>query len=138
MNTDVQAFVDKWAEKTAAKQDVLDALGQAKAYEAQGIDASGEWAIVEKRGINGDEGRLYEEAVAIAEAYVTAHPEQFVMFEDLVASERHGDLVEVMSALRERRREEEVAKLTMFELVRFERQHIGQAMQVVTRRTNGR
>lgn len=143
MDADVQAFVDKWAEKSAAKAVTLAALGAAKQadYKASVAEtpeararweakSAEQWAIVESSGINGgEEGRLYDEAFALAEAYVAAHPEQFASF-----SAYDFDLVHaIATAFKLQGRKEEAAKITMFELVTFERQHIGQAVKVEKR-----
>lgn len=130
MNAEVQAFVDKWAEKTAAKYDSLEAVGEAKLAELKGDDkkAKAAWKVVEKRGFTqGDEGDLYGAAYDLAEAYVDGHPAEFASFEQWVSPDGggHETLVRLIDTLREHGREEEAAKLTMFELVRFERQQIG-------------
>ena len=136
MEVSVQAFLNTWAAKSAAKQEALIAVGAAKFAEQDGRpkDADKQWAIVAAKGINGDEGRLYAEALAIAEAYVAEHPEQFAGFEGYVNPDDHGLLVELTGLMGKRGRKEEEAKLTMFELVRFERQHIGQATRAVARK----
>lgn len=148
MNAEVQAFIDKWAEKSAAKAEVLVALGAAKQFDWKAENAltdkeakqhsaaaSEQWGIVESRGIHGDEGRLYEEALALAEAYVESHPEQFISFEDYVHPDNHDLLVQLIATMSKAGRPEEAAKLTMFELTRFERKNITQAIKVGIRKT---
>lgn len=161
MDPAVQAFIDKWAEKSAAKQVVLAALGAAKLadWKAENAltpadakphlaEAERQWAIVEARGArSGDEGRAYDEAFALAEAFVEAHPElvavgaAFVAPDDATADEKntkHQLLVTLIAEAGKRGDVELATKLTMFELVSFERQHIGQALAVKVRRSNGR
>jgi len=135
MDADVQAFIDKWAEKSAAKRELMVALGEAKLadYEGRDADARKHWATVEAKGMHGHEGKAYAEAFALAEAYVAGHPDQFISFESYVNPESHDMLVKLCGVMGKAGRYEEEAKLQMFELVRFERQHIGQAMQVVVR-----
>src|SRR5690606_10388687 len=127
MDPEVQAFLDKWAEKSAAKADVLVALGAAKLadhkaknaltaqeQEVHEAESARQWAIVEARGIqSGDEGRLYDEAYAIAEAYVDSHPQMFVSFERFVNPDDHDLLVTLTTAMSKDGRVEEAAKLTM-------------------------
>lgn len=149
MNAEVQAYIDKWAEKTAAKAEALAALGAAKLadWNAENAltdsdrkkyeqEAAAHWDVVIKRGMKGEEGRLYAEAFALAEAYVAAHPEQFASFEQYVNPDDHDLLVTLASAMSTAGRKEEQAKLTMFELVRFERKNVTQAMQAVVRKPN--
>lgn len=146
MNAEVQAFIDKWAEKSASKAAAMSALGSAKLadWKAEQALTDGErqrysaeaadyWQAVVNRGMKGDEGRLYDEAYALAEAYLDAHPEQFVSFERYVNPDDHDLLVTLITALSKSGRAEEAAKLTMFELVRFERQHFGQRLQAVAK-----
>lgn len=135
MIPEVQLFIDTWAAKSAAKQEALAAVGAAKFAELDGKDATALWQTVAEKGFSeGEEGRLYAEALAIAERYVKEHADEFVSFEAFVNPESHETLVKLIGLLDKEGRPEEAAKLTMFELVRFERQHIGQAMKAVVRK----
>jgi hypothetical protein len=146
MDPAVQAFKDKWAEKSAAKQESLVATGYAKLAEHNAdvaledtdrarylAEADQHWAVVATRGHAGAEGKLEAEAFAMAEEYVDAHPEQFASFERYVNPDDHDLLVTLITALSKNGREEEALKLTMFELARFERQHFGQRLQAVAK-----
>lgn len=135
MDADVQAFLDKWEEKKAAKAEALKAAGEARLaeYEGRDSDAARHWAIVESRGIKGDEGRLQAEAFAMAEAYVDSHPQMFVSFESMVNPDDHSALVTLCGVMGKMGRKEDEAKLMMFEMTRFERQHIGQRFQVAVK-----
>lgn len=149
MNEEVQAFVDKWAEKSAAKADVLVALGAAKLADHKAenaltdeernrhaAEAETQWAIVEARGFkSGDEGRLYNEALALAEAYVEAHPEQFVSFEPLINPEGKKYLVQLIGLAGKNGRAEDAAKLTMLELASFERDNFSAALEAKVRKS---
>jgi GNAT superfamily N-acetyltransferase len=161
MDAQVHEFLDKWAEKSTAKQEALAATGAAKLAEWKAEDAAnpadakryqdeadGQWAIVAARGFqSGDEGRFYNEALALADAYVDAHPElvgvgsAFVAPEDASAEEKnskHDLLVTLIAEAGKRGDVELAARLTMFELASFERKHIGAAVAVKSRRTNSR
>lgn len=141
MDAEVQAFIDKQAEKAAHKEAVMVALGEAKLAEWQGRDASAYWDTVISRGINGDEGKAFAEMAEMAEAYVAAHEAEFAAFEHFVVSdnptladEGHRKLVALIDNLRQTGSDELCAKLTMFELVRFERQNIGGEAHIRVRR----
>lgn len=138
MNAEVQAFVDKMAAKSAAKARVMEALGKARLAELQGEDATEHWDVVASQGLEGVEGVAYRAAFETAEAYVTAHPEQFAFLEPYVSPERHGELVDLATVFRERGLDEEATKVTMFELVRFERQSIGAETKAKVRMPGGK
>lgn len=134
MDPTIQAFKEKWAEKSAAKVIVMDALGAAKLAEYRGEDASSFWKLVGDHGFNGgDEGRFQADAQAMADAYVLEHPEMFDVAEQYVSPERHDELVTIIGIYRAAGLEEEMLKLTMFELARFDRQKMG----VTVRKTLG-
>ncbi len=92
MDKDVQAFKDKMAEKAAAKEKVMEALGAARLAESQGKDASKFWEVVAEQGIKGVEGKAMAEAQKLADAYVQAHPEQFALLADQVTPEMQAFL----------------------------------------------
>lgn len=139
MDAEVQDFIDKQAEKSAAKERALTALGAAKLAELRGEDSAAHRAIHAAEGFaTGNEGRLHIELQEMADAYVAAHPEFFVAFDGFATPEKQGDLVTLISVLRDQGLVEEVAKLTMFELARFERQNIGAVMRAQVRVAGGK
>lgn len=126
MDAEVQAYIDKLAEKSAAKEEVMAAIGQARLAEHEGRDASSYWQIVETKGMSGIEGQLHQELQDLADAYVLAHPETFASFEALFASEEGQDaLVASISLWRETGMEEQAALATIWERARFNRKSIG-------------
>jgi len=149
MDPAVQAFNDKWAEKSAAKQESLEATGAARLAEWKAdqaltaderavheAEAERQWGIVEARGFaSGDEGRLYNEALDLAEGYVDSHPELDAMFGRYVTGDSKDQdfLVKLISVMRKTGRDDEADALTMFELARFERRNYTAAMQAVVR-----
>lgn len=150
MDPAVQAFNDKWADKSAAKQESLIATGAARLAEWKAeqaltdseraehqAEADRQWAIVEARGFaSGDEGRFYNEALELAEAYVDSHPELDAMFGRYVTNDSKDQdfLVKLASVMRKTGRDEESDVLTMFELARFERRNYTAALQAVVRK----
>lgn len=122
MDADVQAFDDKLAEKAAAKAKALSAVG------------AGDWDTVAKYGINGVEGQCMAEAQAMADAYVAAHPEQFVAVQNEEDVEKVVKLIDLFNAAG---MEEAALAMTMFELAHFERQEIGVATRAKVRLGNG-
>lgn len=135
MHPDVQHFLDAWQAKSAAKQEALVAVGAAKFADFDGRpeDAAEQWAIVEAKGFShGEEGRLYAEAVTIAEAYVKAHPDEFKEYEEPEGG--HEGIVKLVTALRRSGFLEASTKLVMYELATYERQQIGGTTQVVKRK----
>lgn len=138
MDKEVQDFITAWENKSTSKALALEAIGEAKIAELRGEDATSLWQLADSKGrAEGDEGRYYDEAFSIAEAYVNGHPEVFSSFERLVNPDDHEILVTLINTFREHGREEEATQLTMFELVRFERQQIGGALRAVVRPRNG-
>lgn len=137
MDAAVQAFKDKMAEKQRHKGVALAAAGQAKKAELDGQDASSLWETVATEGIDGLEGKCMAEAQAMADAYVEAHPEKFVAFEQYLTPEGNEQLVRLIGALGKSGMEEAALELTMFELAKFERQSFGVAPQATVRLGNG-
>lgn len=164
MDTAVQAFKDKMAEKAAAKQKTLAAVGEAKlaeykafvaehgrepaAKEGQNLPdelrawadshpvaaAAPFWDTVAEYGIkDGEEGKAFAEMQAMADAYVKAHPEQFVNVQEYVKTGGSDEIVKLISLMSKAGMEEEELKLTMFELANFERQQIGVVTQAQVR-----
>ena len=122
MDPEVQAFIDKMAEKAEAKAASLAAVGAAKLAEAEGRDAASHWQTVAEEGFReGREGRLHAELQAMADAYVAAHPEFFVAFRSMDPD----GLAIMVNSMRDLGMLEEATKLTMFERASFERQDIG-------------
>lgn len=132
MDPAVQAFKDKMAEKAAAKQKVMEALGRARLN-----DDPKDWAIVEKEGVNGTEGAAMAEMQKMADAYVKANPDQFVNVAGYVSPEGQDNIIQLISVFSQAGMEEEVLKLTMFELAKFERQEIGVQTRAKVRVGNG-
>lgn len=122
MDAAVQAFKDKMAEKRAAKEKTLAAV------------AVKDWDAVAKYGINGgEEGKAFAEMQKMADAYVKANASQFAHVAEYVNPEGHEPLVKLISLMSTAGMEEEVLKLTMFELASFERQQIGVAASAQVR-----
>ena len=148
MDAEVQQFIDLWKLKSEAKEHLLIALGAAKLadYNASqaltpGVkdaylkEAEAHWNEVERLGItSGEEGKYYQQAFDVAQEYVDSHPKMFASYEYYVTPEGHNTLHTLISALSTRGDTEAMTKLVMFELVRFERQHIGQATHAVVRK----
>jgi hypothetical protein len=142
MDAEVQEFLDKATEKREAKSLALAAVGEAKLAELGGKDASEHWAVVEREGMtSGREGRLAAELQAMADAYVLANPELFVMLEAYVVPEgtaaeqkkAQGELVALAGFLGKNGQPEAAARAVMFELARFPRQQIGSEAHIVYR-----
>lgn len=135
MDAEVQAFVDKMAEKAAHKAVAMAALGEAKLAEHEGreSDAARAWDVVVASGMGGEEGRCHEELQAMADAYVAAHPEQFVAFEQYLNPEGKDKLILLIASLGKAGMAEEAAKLTMLERAKFERVKVQPAVQMRTR-----
>ncbi len=121
MDAEVQAFKDKLAEKAAAKAKVMEALGAA------------DWKTVEQYGVNGVEGKCVAEMQAMADAYVKAHPEQFVT----VKGTDFESVIKMITLLKQAGMEEAKLALTMYELATFERQQIGVATKPALRIAGG-
>ena len=138
MDPDVQAFIDKQAERAAAKEKVMEALGRAKIADHLGKDSTADWAIVTEQGSpDGVEGRCSAEMLAMAEAYVAAHPDTFAFLNHFATPYRHDDLVRMIDAFREQGLVEQTQLAVMFELVKFERKQIGGEMKAKMRVGNG-
>lgn len=134
MDSQVQAFKDKMAEKAEAKQKVMAAVGEK------------DWKAVATHGISGKEGQLFAEAEQIAKDYVANNEAQFAMaasYSDPVQSADengltgHDKLVSLIDLFSKAGDEESALKLTMFELVKFERQEIGVTHRAKVRLGNG-
>ena len=87
MNAELEAIKDTWRKKTEAKARALEAVGEAKLAEKEGRDSSKFWATWEKNGIEGLEKKLADEQLALCEAYVTAHPEEFTEIQNMSLEE---------------------------------------------------
>lgn len=136
MDAAVQAFKDKTAEKAAAKQKSLAAVGEAKLAEHEGrtADAERAWATVAEYGMEGIEGECHKALQAMADAYVAANPERFVMFEEYVTPEGNDHVVKAISVMSTAGMEEAALELTMFERAKFERvQRVGATVRAVTK-----
>ena len=147
MDAAVQRFIETQAEKSRVKQSVMEAVGKRiwHASQAEGDDAyaKGQASKVEELdefiaangNATGKEGELAASMMEQAEAFVAAHAAMFALLEPMVQDGEttdpatgltgHDRLVRLISALSSQGMVEEVATLTMFELVKFERQHIG-------------
>jgi hypothetical protein len=142
MNTEIEAFVDKKREKREAKARSLAALGEAKAAEAEGRDASSAWAAVAAQGhTTGIEGQCDKELQAMADAYVAAHPDDYAFFERFVRPDGTADeqekaqdaLVGMINTFRRAGDTESQVKAEMFELARFPRKNIGARSHIAYR-----
>lgn len=125
------------AEKSAAKELALDAVGRAKLAESQGKDASAEWAIVAHQGLSGVEGEKFAAMQSLADATVEAHPELFAHLESYANPAGQDHLVKMASAFRVLGLEDEKTAVTMFELAHFERKQIGVVTQAQMRSARG-
>lgn len=134
---ELQQFRDLMADKAAAKQLVMAALGRARLAEHNGQDASADWAIVDEKGVNGIEGEKMAAAQALADATVAAHPELFSHLEQYVNPDGMEQLVKLTSLSRDAGMEDEATAITMFELARFDRQQIGVQTRGVVRLAGG-
>lgn len=151
MHPDVQAFKDALEAKRAVKAEVMVALGNAKYadYQAEIGDAHGEdtskyrkqadeqWAIVEAKGMAGEEGRLFAEMQALADRFVAENPGLFTEYEHLVP-DGLASIVTLTTAVRRAGFEEASLRLMMFELARFERQQIGGEVKAKARLVAGK
>lgn len=122
MDAEVQAFKDKMTEKSVTKQDSLIAL------QSNTIDS-----LTHSNSLKS----LDVELQKMADDYVAAHPDQFVNVMGHLSPEGQETIVKLIDIFYQAGMEEEVLKLTMFELSKFERQLIGAAPQAVLRLGNG-
>lgn len=81
------------------------------------------------------DGRDLDGAVALADAYVAANPDQFTepMLAEAVAERKLDNLVHAIEVLRDAGLHEREWQLMAFELSTFHRQEIGGAVQPVLR-----
>lgn len=91
----------------------------------------------EAEALMSDARNFDKKAEQLAEEYVDENPEYFAAFEEYAKPERQDDLVRLISFMRKGGFEEEVWKLTAFELARFERKHIGAQVQTRLKVRNG-
>lgn len=134
MDADVQAFKDALTAKASAKDAALACVGAAKLAELNGKASEALWETVAAQGIDGAEGEAMQQAQQIADAYVAAHPEEFAAVQQYVNPQGHENIVRLIDAFRDAGMEEAVLKMTMFELVSFERQQIGVTPRATVRR----
>ena len=135
MSAETEAFRTVWAEKSAAKERVMEALGRAKLAERDGKSAAADWKIVADQGMTtGVEGMKQAEAQAMADGLFTNHPELFTFFTDKTVEQ----LCTLADAYRAMGLEDDLTLLTMYELARFERQHIGGTVKARIRLPGGK
>lgn len=125
MDPEVQAFRDAMAEKAAAKQKVLVAIGEQ------------DWATVAKEGISGNEGKAMAKAQQIADNYVKAHSDKFTNVAAYVNPDGLEKIVNLIDIMQTAGMDEAATELTMFELASFERQNIGATPRATVRLGNG-
>lgn len=129
MDAEITRYQELREKKAASKAKALDAAGKARLADLHGKNSSKHWSDVERHGIAGEEGRLEAEARAVAEAYIEAHPERFVLCED----KSREECVKLVDAYRQAGLDEEVLAVEMWLQARFERQiatgaaHLGKA-----------
>jgi hypothetical protein len=144
MDAEVKAFIDKRAEKLAAKEKAIIALGNANAYEAQGKTAEAAAAfetVAEQGRATGIEGKCDADMQKMADAYVMAHPELFTHLQPYILpdgtakeQEQAQDTVVALAAMFHKAGDyESEARVMMWELAYFPRKSIGSAMKVVYR-----
>lgn len=139
MSTETEQFRQLLVEKSEAKAKVLIAVGAAKVADPDSREAADAWAIVAEQGIDGGvEGEKMAALQALADSYVTDHPELFVTFEPYANPDGHEQLVTMVSILRESGFEDEATLATMFELARFKRQQIGVVTKAEVRLPGGK
>lgn len=127
---EVSQFRQVWAEKTAAKEKVMAALGDAALAERDGKDAKKFTNVVAKQGHeNGTEGEKQAEAQALADALVVSHPELFTFLE----GQTQEAIVSLVDAFRAAGNEDMVTLATIYELAHWERQNIGGTVQAKVR-----
>ena len=141
MEPEVQEFIDTWAAKTAVKAEVMAAVGERHLALLHGRDTGPFDKVIAVRGFaEGDEGKLQAKCQQLADDFVRDHPEQFAPYEEFVYTNPDEDgmtgvdrLVVLITGLRRAKLIEQAAKLTMFEMARFERPHIGATARPVLR-----
>lgn len=121
MHKDVERFAKTWEEKTEAKATAISAMQAARLAEHKGEDPSEHRKIHAHHGIDGIEGKKRDEAKAIANAYIDAHPAEFAHFEDQSIESLVG-LVDQHRALGQ---DEHRIKVDMYLLAKRPQQFIG-------------
>jgi hypothetical protein len=121
MNTELEKIRDTWAKKTEAKAKALAAAGEARLAEKEGRDPAAFWNTWERNGIEGQEKRLSDEHLALADKYVADHPEEFTEYENKTLEE----LVGAVSVLRAAGMDEAVQRIEVWLRHHFEPQNIG-------------
>lgn len=131
MNSELQAIKNKWAEKTAAKERALAAMGEAYLAERDGrtADAGEAWARWQVDGIQGAEKALADEQLEMCKSYVEAHSDEFEKVKDLTIEE----CVSALSVFRAAGYDEDAQRLEVWLRYHFEPQHIGGPMQARVR-----
>lgn len=121
-------------ERAAAKMEVLQAIGRAKAAEYKGEDSASDWAIVDAQGINGVEGEKRAAMQAVADKAVKDYPEAFSHLAQYKGSaDGQESLVKMANMFGKSGMKDEKLIVTLFELAHFERQEIGVRAQVKIR-----
>lgn len=120
MDAEITRYQQLREQKRDAKAKALEAAGKARLEEAKGKNADKHWKVVEEHGFTGHEGRLEAEAKAVAEAYIEAHPERFVLCE----GKSREDCVRLIDAYRQAGLPEEVLLVEMWLQAKFERQSV--------------
>lgn len=131
MDDKVQAFLDKRAEKAAAKEVVMDNLGKALIADKRGEDSADNWKAVEEFGIHGGkEGQLQDEAHALAAAYVADNYDSMNVY---LGTRTLEECVNLVEAFRTQGMTEDAARVNMWIEAKFEYQTIGGVAKVKVR-----
>lgn len=124
MIPELETFKQLMAEKAAAKELTMKALGEAKIAEWNGKDATKAWADVEKYGMSGVEGEKAAAMQKLADEIVDGHPDLFAMLR-MYVPDGGDELVKIAGAFSAAGQEDQALLVTIFELASFERQEFG-------------
>lgn len=133
---EVERFRALWAEKTAEKDVAMTAYQRMRLARKEGrdSDAKADEAEGDEHGWVGREGALYREAEQLCIDLVRDHPEYFALFEDKTQEQ----IVLLVDAFRAAGLKDDEDLATMYELGKWERQHVGGAVKARVRLPGGR
>jgi len=129
MSTELQQFRNLWAARTEVSALSKAALGQALIDSLKGVksDARADHEAQEAERIKREQA-----AYDVAEAYVNAN---IATLDPFLGEMNIEQLVTLIDAFRKVGDEDAATRITMYELVKNERQRIGGALQVAVRST---